>query len=116
MAYATLSDWLIISGRLSVTRTRQMANYISQIGSAVGFVALGFVGCDHNVAIFLIITTVMINTTSLSGYLVRLFELHYPQNAKIGFIQRRYTAWTLAQIMLGQSMVLRWAWVLHPQF
>ena len=90
MAYATLSDWLIISGRLSVTHTRQMANYISQIGSAVGFVALAFVGCDHYVAIFFIITTVMINTTSLSGYLVRLFELRtlsteYP---KIGSIQR----------------------------
>ena len=48
-----------------------MANYISQIGSASGFIALGFVGCDHYLAATIIIITVSVNTTSLSGYLVR---------------------------------------------
>ena len=49
-----------------------MSNHVGQIGSAAGFIALGFVGCDHHLAAAVIIMTVSVNTTSLSGYCVRL--------------------------------------------
>ena len=71
IVFATLADWLIISGYLSVTHTRKLACHICLIGSAVGFTAIGFADCDYKLATTLIVMTITVNTTSLSGYCVR---------------------------------------------
>ena len=71
IVFATLADWLIISGWLSVTHTRKLACHICLIGSAVGFAAIGFADCDYKLATTLIVMAITLNHASLSGYFVR---------------------------------------------
>ena len=70
MALATLADWLLIRGWLSVTNTRKMLIYVSLIGSAIGFVALGQVGCNYYLAGIIIVYTVTVNTVAITAEMV----------------------------------------------
>ena len=71
LIFAAFADWLIISDKLSVTHTRKLANHICLIGTALGFVGLCFVGCNYVLAEVVIVSMVTVNSTAMSGYLVR---------------------------------------------
>ena len=70
LMFAYFADWLIITGRLSITHTRKLANHICLTGTAVGFVGLCFVGCNNFLAEIVIVLMVTANSTSMSGYMV----------------------------------------------
>ena len=72
LVFAVFADWLIITNKLSVTHTRKLANHFSLIGTAAGFLGLCFVGCNYVWAQVLIVYMVTVNSTAMSGYLVRL--------------------------------------------
>ena len=44
--------------------------FTSQIGSALGFVLLGQVGCDYKSAAVVIVMTVAVNTAATTGAMV----------------------------------------------
>ena len=77
VAFATLADWLIVSDWLSVTHTRKFANHIGQIGTAVGFIALGFSDCDYKLATICVVLVISVQSTTMSGYYVRWFFIVY---------------------------------------
>ena len=70
MALATLADWLLIHGWLSLTNTRKMLMYVSLIGSAIGFVVLGLIGCNYYLAGIIIVMTVTVNTVAITAEMV----------------------------------------------
>ena len=72
LMFASFADWLIITDRLSITRTRKMANHICLIGGASGLVGLCFVGCNSVLAEVMIVFMVTANSTAMSGYVVLL--------------------------------------------
>ena len=99
LAFAFIADLLIIKDWLSVTHTRKLANHISQIGSAAGFVALGFVNCDFHKASALIVAIVSVNTTAISGYMVLLsmaFQLNYIKSPILSKRHFRYLTFSLS--------------------
>ena len=70
MALATLADWLLTHGHLSLTNTRKMLMCVSMVGPAIGFVALGQVGCNYYLAGSVILMTVTLNTVATTGQMV----------------------------------------------
>ena len=72
LIFAQFADWLIITNRLSVTHTRKLANHFCLIGTAIGFVGLCFVGCNSVLAEVVIVLMVTVNSTCMSGYMVRI--------------------------------------------
>lgn len=74
MGLGWLADWLVIHGMLSVTHTRKMLIHVSFIGSAIGFVVLGQVGCDYMSAAVVIVMTVTINTVAITGQMVSSYR------------------------------------------
>lgn len=77
MIFATFADWLILTQRLSVNHTRKLANHIGLIGTAVGYVSLCFVGCNYILAEVVIVLTVTVNSTIMSGYMVRALIIKF---------------------------------------
>ena len=70
LALATFADWLLTHGHLSLTNTRKMLIFVSMVGPAIGFVALGQVGCNYYLAGTVILMTVTLNTVATTGQMV----------------------------------------------
>ena len=73
--FANVSDWLITTGKLSITHTRKLANHFCLLGTALGFVALGFVGCDLIMAEVAIVSAVTTNAFSMCAYQVGTLDM-----------------------------------------
>ena len=78
--FANVSDWLITTGKLTITHTRKLASHICLLGTALGFVALGFVGCDLIMAEVAIVSAVTTNAFSMCAYQVRTLEMTESSN------------------------------------
>ena len=123
MGLGSFADWLVIHGKLSVTHTRKMLIHISFIGSAIGFVVLGQVGCDYKLAAAVIVMTVTVNTVAITGQMVLytvncVFILHLSLKgiqekfrATFAFIFS-YIAWISAPIILEQFSAWLADWVI----
>ena len=72
--FANFADWLIVTDRLSITHTRKLANHFCLLGAALGFVCLGFVGCNLILAEVIIVLMVTANATGMSGYMVSVIS------------------------------------------
>ena len=72
MVSGWVADWLINSGKLTVTCTRKLFQFIGHWIPAVALIALAYgVDCgDHALAVMLLCVAVGFNGASFSGYQV----------------------------------------------
>ena len=66
------ADWLVSSGKLSLTRTKKLMQSIGQIVPAIGLIGLAFIypPCDRDLAVVWLCIAVGFNSASYSGYQV----------------------------------------------
>lgn len=66
--FSWFADWLITSGRLSLTNTRKLMQTIGVMTPALGLIGLSFVGCHQTLAVFWLCVCVGCNSAVYSGF------------------------------------------------
>ena len=72
--FSWTADWLVASGKLSLTKTKKLMQSIGQIVPAIGLVGLAFIypPCDRSLAVVWLCIAVGFNSASYSGYQVSI--------------------------------------------
>lgn len=75
LVIAWVADWLISSGRFSITQTRKLINSIGQYGPAVCLFIASYTGCNRILTVTLLTIGVGLNGGIYSGFKVNHLDL-----------------------------------------